>query len=51
MCFRFGDKVVFSCDSKKEREVMFNVVPTWSPRATRAESFLGRGAPMGACFN
>ena len=51
MCFCFGDKVVLSCDSKKEREVIFNIVPLWSPRATRAESVSGRGALMGACFN
>ena len=36
--FPFGDKVVLSCDSKKEREVIFNIVPLWSTRATPAES-------------
>ena len=49
--FSSGDKVVLSCDSKKEREVIFNIVPLWSPRVTQAKSVLGRGALTGACFN
>ena len=49
--FPFGGKVILSCDSKKEREVIFNIVPLWSPRVTWAESVSGRGALTGACFN